>query len=129
MNNLKKKSRKSLKIRKSRRSIKSRKSRRSIKKRKIRKTRRARKTGGFRFKDESKVHYLLTSKDQNLSGYKRADPTVVRINDYVCIKDNALEDMTNLVYELFVRRLKDRTNSRDLHRAKSLSLTDFFKEK
>lgn len=123
------KSRKSLKIRKSRKTIKSRKSRRSIKKRKTRKTRRARKTGGFRFKDESKVNYLLTSKDQNLSGYKRAEPSVVRINDYVCIKENALEDMTNLVYELFVRRLKDRTNSRDLHRAKSLSLTDFFKEK
>ena len=139
MNKLKNKNRKSIKSRKSKKSLNknrvrpSRKTRKTIKTRKTRKTRKsrkARKTGGslkLKFKDNSGIEHLYTSNERNLNPYKKAEPSVVRINDYVCIKDSALEDMNNLLYELFIRRFKDSTNTRNLHRAKSLSLTDFFK--
>ena len=135
MNKLKNKNRKSIKSRKSKKSLNknrvrpSRKTRKTRKTRKSKNLRKARKTGGLRlnFKDNSGIEHLYTSKERNLNKYKKADPSVVRINDYVCIKDSALEDMNNLLYELFIRRFKDSTNSRNLHRAKSLSLTDFFK--
>ena len=127
-----------LKIReKNRKTIKSRKRKTNKKSRKntnnkTRKTRKNRKSKGgamkFNFKDNTGLEHLMTSKDQNLGAYKRAEPSVVRINDYICIKDSALEDMNNLLYELFIRRFKERTNTRDLHRAKSLSLKDFFKQ-
>ena len=127
-----------LKIReKNRKTIKSRKRKTNKKSRKntnnkTRKTRKNRKSKGgamkFNFKDNTGLEHLMTSKDQNLGPYKRAEPSVVRINDYICIKDSALEDMNNLLYELFIRRFKERTNTRDLHRAKSLSLKDFFKQ-
>ncbi len=133
MNKLKNKNRKSIKSRKSKKSLNKnrvRPSRKTRKTRKTRKSRKARKTGGslkLKFKDNSGIEHLYTSNERNLNPYKKADPSVVRINDYVCIKDSALEDMNNLLYELFIRRFKDSTNSRNLHRAKSLSLTDFFK--
>ena len=133
MNKLKNKNRKSIKSRKSKKSLNKnrvRPSRKTRKTRKTRKSRKARKTGGslkLKFKDNSGIEHLYTSNERNLNPYKKADPSVVRINDYVCIKDSALEDMNNLIYELFIRRFKDSTNSRNLHRAKSLSLTDFFK--
>lgn len=133
MNKLKNKNRKSIKSRKSKKSLNKnrvRPSRKTRKTRKTRKSRKARKTGGslkLKFKDNSGIEHLYTSNERNLNPYKKADPSVVRINDYVCIKDSALEDMNNLIYELFIRRFKDSTNTRNLHRAKSLSLTDFFK--
>ena len=132
MNKLKNKNRKSIKSRKSKKSLNKnrvRPSRKTRKTRKTRKSRKARKTGGslkLKFKDNSGIEHLYTSNERNLNPYKKADPSVVRINDYVCI-DSALEDMNNLIYELFIRRFKDSTNTRNLHRAKSLSLTDFFK--
>lgn len=128
------KNRKTIKSRKRKTNKKSRKNtnNKSRKTRKTRKTRKNRKSKGgamkFNFKDSTGLEHLMTSKDQNLGPYKRAEPSVVRINDYICIKDSALEDMNNLLYELFIRRFKERTNTRDLHRAKSLSLKDFFKQ-
>ena len=132
MNKLKNKNRKSIKSRKSKKSLNKNRVRPSRKTRKLktRKSRKARKTGGslkLKFKDNSGIEHLYTSNERNLNQYKKAEPSVVRINDYVCIKDSALEDMNNLMYELFIRRFKDSTNTRNLHRAKSLSLTDFFK--
>ena len=124
---------KSLQVRKSRKSRQSRQSRRSRRSRKLRQSHKSRQVRKSRKSRKIKNKKLIGSGNISLLSSKPATPffrnssqPVIRINDYVCIKDKTLEDISNVLYELFVRRLTSKSKLRELNRAWDLDMKNYF---
>jgi len=54
-------------------------------------------------------------------------PNIMRLNNYVCLKENTIKDLSNTVYELFGRRVMESDAVGDFERAQALGLNQIYR--
>ena len=54
-------------------------------------------------------------------------PNIMRLNNYVCLKENTIKDLSNTVYELFGRRIMESDSISDFERAQALGLNQIYR--
>ena len=54
-------------------------------------------------------------------------PNIMRLNNYVCLKENTIKDLSNTVYELFGRRIMESDSVGDFERAQALGLNQIYR--
>jgi hypothetical protein len=55
-------------------------------------------------------------------------PNIMRMNNYLCLKENSIKDLSNIVYELFGRRIVESDTKDDIYRTKSLGLNKLYRD-
>ncbi|MBT3463641.1 hypothetical protein HN451_01525 [archaeon] len=56
-----------------------------------------------------------------------SSPNVMRLNNYICLRENTVKDLSNVVYELFSRRINEGGLVEDASRAGDLKLPNVYR--
>lgn len=104
----------------------SRKKSKIVRKNHIKKTKKSKKSNKTKMNLNHKGGMIPIPLKEN-PFVRNQTPNIMRLNNYVCLKENTIKDLSNTVYELFGRRIMESDSVSDFERAQALGLNQIYR--